>query len=114
MKQLSGKSQRQTTTVKDMNGKPQQLLRWTEYFSTLLNREEPRNPPRSEGSAPELDIDTNIPARADIREAITILKNHIAPGYDELPAELLEATKALSVLFEIIWKEEKIPSDWQK
>ena len=58
-----------------MNGKPlttleDQLSRWTEYFSTLHNREEPRNPPRFENNASELDIDTNIPTRAEIREAI--------------------------------------------
>ena len=77
------------------------------------------NPPRFEDNAPELDIDTNIPTRAEIREAIKKLKNHKAPGYDELPAELLkadieQAMEALSALFKIIWKEEKIPSDWQK
>ena len=80
MKQISNKSQRQTTTpVKDMNGKTlttleEQLSRWTEYFSTLLNREEPRNPPRFENNASELDIDTNIPTRAEIREAIKKFK----------------------------------------
>ena len=57
-----------------MNGKTltslgEQLSRWTEYFSTLLNREEPRNLPRFEGKAPELDINTNIPTGAEIIEA---------------------------------------------
>ena len=81
----------------------EQLSRWTEYFSALPNREKHRNPPRFEGNAPELDIDTN----------------QKAPGYDELPTELLkanieQATEALSVLLKIIWEEEKIPSEWQK
>ena len=45
------------------------------------------------------------------------MKNQKAAGYDKLPAELLKAEieqTTESVLFEIIWKEEKIRSDWQK
>ena len=47
------------------------------------------------------------------------MKNYNAPGCDELPVELMkadikQAMEALPVLFEIIWEEEKIPSDWHK
>ena len=82
-------------------------------FGTLLNKRGTPQPPRFM----KADIDTNIPTRAEIREAVKKLKNHKAPGYDELPAEELlradieQATEALSVRFEIIWEEEKIPCD---
>ncbi|KAL9960159.1 hypothetical protein ACROYT_G033572 [Oculina patagonica] len=47
------------------------------------------------------------------------MKNNKAPGYDDIPAELLKAdietaTEVLFVLFGHIWQEEQLPGDWRK
>jgi len=55
----------------------------------------------------------------EIRKAIRQLRNNKAPGYDDIPAELLKAdietaSEVLFVLFKHIWQEEQIPDDWHK
>ena len=87
---LSGKTQQSSATIKDLNGKglttvEDQLKRWAEHFS------DPRNPPRLETNIPGLDINSDAITRNEVRQAIQLLKNNKAPGYDDIPAELLKA-----------------------
>ena len=106
---LSCKSQQNSTTIKDINGNilttvEDQLNRWAEHFSEILNREDPRNPPRLEVNVPELDINSDPTRRDEIRQAIKQLKNSKAPGCDDIPPELLKAdlettSEVLFVLF---------------
>ena len=84
---LSCKSQQNSTTMKNLNGNilttvEDQLNRWAEHFSEILNREDPRNPPRLEVNVPELDIKSDPIRRDEIRKAIKQLKNSKAPGCD--------------------------------
>ena len=121
---LSCKSQQNSTTIKDLNGNilttvEDQLNRWAEHFSEILNREEPRNPPQLEVNVPELDINSDPIRREEIRKAIKQLKNSKAPGCDDILAELLKAdlettSEVLFVLFSHIWQEEQIPDDWHR
>ena len=76
---LSCKSQQNSTTIKDLNGNilttvEDQLNRWAEHFSEILNREDPHNPPRLEVNVPELDINSDPIRRDEIRKAIKQLK----------------------------------------
>ena len=121
---LSCKSQQNSTTIKDLNGNilttvEDQQNRWAEHFSEILNREDPRNPPRLEVNVPELDINSDPIRRDEIRKAIKQLKNSKAPGCDDIPAELLKAdlettSEVLFVLFSHIWQEEQLPDDWHR
>ncbi|KAL9968248.1 hypothetical protein ACROYT_G026600 [Oculina patagonica] len=121
---LSGKTHQSSTTIKDRNGDvlttiEDQLKRWAEHFSKTLNRDDPRNPPRLETNVPDLDLNSDAISRDEIRQAIKLLKNNKAPGYDDIPAELLKAdietaTEVLFVLFGHIWQEEQLPGDWRK
>ena len=93
---LSCRSQQNSTTIKDLNGNilttvEDQLNRWAEHFSEILNREDPRKPPRLEVNVPELDSNSDPIRRDEIRKAIKQLKNSKAPGCDDIPAELLKA-----------------------
>ena len=121
---LSGKTQQSSATIKDLNGNvlttvEDQLKRWAEHFSSTLNRDDPRNPPRLETNIPELDINSDAITRNEVRQAIQLLKNNKAPGYDDIPAELLKAdietaTEVLFIWFEHIWQGEQLPGDWHK
>lgn len=75
------------------------MRRWTEHLS----------------SVPYIGIFS----RAEVRHGIKKLKNNKAPGFDEIPVELLKAnieitTDVLFCIFGHIWQEEKIPTDWQR
>ena len=64
-------------------------------------------------------IDTELFSKEEIRTAIKQLKNGKAPGIDNIGAELLKADietsrNILHRLFTNIWKNEVIPTDWDK
>jgi hypothetical protein len=109
--------------IKDKNGKmltskSDQEARWREHFEEVLNRPEPLTPASVEEPSENLKVNIEPPTIDEIKEAIKHLKNGKAPGPDNLNAELFKAdpdtaAEALHPLFDSIWKEEKIPSDWQ-
>ena len=123
-KKLSGKFSKPDRPVKDKDGKTlmgdeQQRNRWKEHFEELLNRPAPTNPPDLTPAADDLPIDCNTPTRQEIRKAIEQIKNGKAAGPDSIPAEALKAdldttVEMLFPLFEKIWEEEQIPSDWKE
>ena len=81
---LPCKSQQNSTTIKDLNGNilttvEDQLNRWAEHFSEILNREDPRNPPRLEVNVPELDINSDPIRRDEIRKAIKTTEEQQSP-----------------------------------
>ena len=66
-----------------------------------------------------MDIDCSLPSKEEIQSAVNQLKNGKSAGPDGIPAEALKANLVASVdvlhpLFESIWKEENIPSDWKE
>jgi hypothetical protein len=86
--------QPKTYQVKDERGDlledPQQILtRWKNYFCQLLNVKGP-------GSIRQTEIHTAEPfvpepSAAEVEVAIRKMKKYKAPGYDQIPAELIQA-----------------------
>ena len=90
-----------------------------ELFEELLNRPTPLAPPDIQPANVDLPIDCNKPTREEIKRAIKQLQNGKAVGPDNIPAEALKADVETMVerfysLFEKIWEEEQVPSDWKE
>ena len=112
--------------VKDTNGVPlltipEQVARFREHFSNLLNNSNlPELPPEEEIRVQPLrTIDTNPPTVNEIVKAIRSMKNGKAAGNDGLPPELLKAdafviARALYPVFRKIWTDECYPEDWME
>ncbi|KAK7103731.1 hypothetical protein V1264_018575 [Littorina saxatilis] len=123
-KRLSGKFSKPERPVKDKQGNTihtleEQLNRWAQHFEDLLNRPSPPSPPAMEPADVDLPVNCEKPTREEIRKAITLLKNGKAAGPDDIPAEALKADIDASVemlypLFERIWDEEDVPTDWKE
>ena len=123
-KKLAARYQVTDKPIKDKQGKiltstEEQLKRWVEHFSELLNRPGPEDPPDIPPAETELSINCAKPSRHEIRKAIQALKNGKAAGIDSVPAEALKvdigtSTEILYRLFENIWEEEEIPRDWKE
>ncbi|CAH2278193.1 Hypothetical predicted protein [Pelobates cultripes] len=123
-RKLSWKYSKPERPVKDKEGKVitglvQQMNRWSEHFEELLNRPAPPNPPDINPANEDLAINCGKLTREEIGKAITLMKNGKAAGPDDIPAEALRADLKSSVeilyqLFEKIWEEEEIPTDWKK
>lgn len=95
------------------------LDRWREHFETLLNSSSESNDTASLRPKYQQDDGINIeaPSLAEVKDAITRLKNNKAPGEDGLPAELFKSgcqgiVTALHKLIAKIWSEEKLPEKW--
>lgn len=123
-RQLSGKiSQNENLPVKDKNNNTltkleDQLDRWKEHFSEVLNRPPPTNPPILE-EGPTLNIETDKITENEVRKALKHLKNGKAAGIDGIPPEALKSMNDTTIqyllgLLNQIWEKEKIPKDWQK
>ena len=96
--------------IKDKQGKiltstEEQLKRWVEHFSELLNRPGPEDPPDIPPAETELSINCAKPSRHEIRKAIQALKNGKAAGIDSVPAEALKVDIGTSTA---------LPTDYSK
>ena len=96
----------------------EEMHRWREHFQTVLNYEEPLNPPEVEPSD-ELNIRSGRITRIETKNAIKKLKNGKAAGGDNIPPEAIKAVGDISeeVLLNLcnrIWSEERIPEEWRK
>ena len=121
-KKLAGKYSRPERPVKDKLGQTitdsEQLLeKWAEHFEELLNRPAPENPPDIVEAEIDIEIDYDPPTREEIICAVK-MKNGKAAGPDGIPAEALKtdvgtAADMLLPLFEKIWEQEEIPTDWK-
>ncbi|CAH1239246.1 OIT3 [Branchiostoma lanceolatum] len=102
----------------------QQMDRWKEYYSSLLNRPAPS--PTSDlldeladAATPDSNISTDPPTDDEISKAVRQLKNGKAAGYDGIPPELLKKggeciISWLQRLFSAIWEAGNIPEDWKR
>ena len=119
---ISGKCHTTNMLVKDKNGtlltsEREQEIRWMEHFKEVLNRPPPTVVPSIQEATIDLDVNTDVPTRREVIQAINSLKNGKAPGNDNLNAELFKAdpglaSTILTPLFTKIWEQEEIPSDW--
>ena len=106
-------------TGRKIVGEEQQKKRWVEHFEELLNRSPPQNPPVILPAAQDLDIESGILTRDEIRMAIRQRKSGKAPGPDGIPCEALKTDiettiYMLYLLFEKIWEVEEVPLDWKE
>ena len=113
--------------VKDVNGRllihdDEQLKRWKEHFTTVLNRiTSGEVPPLVDEMASHrnMRIRTVPPSRREIISAINALKRSKAAGLDGLPAELFIAAPAVTadLLLPLVrksWESETFPREWKK
>ena len=122
-RKLSGRFQNTCKPVRNEAGvllrtAEEEMHRWREHFQTVLNHEEPLNPPEVEPND-ELNIRTGHVTRIEIKNAIKKLKNGKAAGCDNIPPEAIKAggdtsEEVLLGLCNRIWSEEKIPEEWRK
>ena len=122
-RKLSGRFQNTCKPVRNEAGvllrtAEEEMHRWREHFQTVLNHEEPINPPEVEPND-ELNIRTGHVTRIEIKNAIKKLKNGKAAGCDNIPPEAIKAggdtsEEVLLGLCNRIWSEEKIPEEWRK
>lgn len=123
-RKLSGKYSRPERPVKDKLGhtlsdKEAQMERWAEHFEELLNRPAPENPPIIPEAETDLLINCDKPKKEEIIEAIKKIRNGKAAGPDQIPPEALKAdpettAEMLLPLFEKIWYDEEIPTEWKE
>lgn len=107
--------------IKDLEGKvlteeAKIKERWREYFNKLLNTENERED--TEEVEPVEGPETNITEK-EIEEAVKKMKSGKAPGCTGVTVELFktlgeEGVEMLHNLFNKIWSEEKMPSDWEE
>ena len=62
--------------VKDKNGKTitdeaKERARWAEQFQEILNRPPPQVPPDIPPAANQLELNTNLPTKAEVSKAIS-------------------------------------------
>ncbi|KAI8516766.1 hypothetical protein Bbelb_053470 [Branchiostoma belcheri] len=127
LRTLIGKRTPPTSSVKaldgsDLESQEQQLNRWKEHFSSLLNRPPPPPSPQLEALANLATEDSTIsadpPTVDEVQKAVDKLKSGRAAGGDGIPPELLlkggpAVAQWLHRLITAIWKSDTIPSDWR-
>ena len=94
----------------------QQMERWREHFRELLNRPPPDVPPDISESTEDLQVNCGRISKEEIKRAIKKLKLGKAPGFDNMPPDILKAdvaatTEFLYGLFNKIWDTEEIPTE---
>ena len=120
-KKLAGRYQQTDKPVKDKNKNVltttgEQIKRWAEHFQEILNRPAPEETPDISPADSELPINCDALSKAEIRKAITSLRNGKAAGPDSIPAEALKAGKETSVdmLHALVTKMEDVPEQWKE
>ena len=116
-KNITNESCRKGTPVKNKDGKvitpeEDQIERWREHFSEVLNSEAPDDHvdfPNNELF--DIDIDTNPPTIEDIEKSIKALVKGKSPGVDYIQTEMLKTqskmvARKLEEVFKLIWKNE--------
>ena len=127
IKILSGKTQKNTSAVRDKSGnfitdQKGKLDRWKEPFEELLNPSINSAQVPIPGNSENIyfpDLLMHPPSVDEFHKALKKLKSHKAGGIDQISNEQLkfggEATvEKLLPIFEKVWNQEKVPSDWPK
>lgn len=100
------------------------IERWKEYFETILNRAQSNN--RGDHEVELYEGEENEKYREqqqeikeeEVLESIKMLKRGKAAGNDEVTAEMLQnlgrnGIEVMTYLFNLAWREEKVPKDWE-
>ncbi|KAL5246977.1 hypothetical protein ACHWQZ_G018993 [Mnemiopsis leidyi] len=127
---LTNKRTKSTQAVRDKAGNlisdPEaQSHRWAEYFEELLAPAEEvvdfslLESEEKVFSFDYLSDDDEPPSMLEIEEALKKLKNYKSNGLDEISNEQLKygapgIVPWLRDLFDSVWKNEEVPSDWRK
>ena len=124
IRNLARKYSKPERPVKDKDGHPisdleGQKKRWVEHFEELLNRPAPPDPPDVQPADSDLTIDCNTPTKEEIQNAIKQLRKGKAAGPDNISAEALKAdirtnVELLYPLFNKIWDEKQVPTEWKE
>ena len=93
---------------------------WADHFSNLLNAGSAQQPgidAQFLSPMQELSCTTEAPTVEEISSAIKRLRNNKAAGEDNIPPEfykvaVCELTTDLHAIFNQMWVEEKVPSQW--
>lgn len=115
--------------MKDVNGKLltencKIMQRWREYFQELLgtsttNIIEEEEEEHQTGQTENNDGNTEGKiTEEELQEAVRKMKNGKAPGHDQISAEMVKlmgpvGRKMLLQLINEIWKQDRIPKDWE-
>ena len=91
------------------------MTRWKNYFSQLLNVHGTKEVRKEETHTAELVPE---PSAFEAELAIEKLKNHVAPGTDQIPGEMIKAggrtiRSAIHKLIISIWNREELPEEWK-
>ncbi|VDP71635.1 unnamed protein product [Schistosoma curassoni] len=123
-KKFAGNRRKPERPVKSKEGKvitsiEEQRNMWVEHFEELLSRPAPLNPLNIEVAPTDLPIDVGPPTIEEISMAIRQIKSGKATGPDNIPAEALKSDVAateriLHILFNKIWDEKQVPTDWKE
>ena len=106
----------------------EQLKRWEEHFSEIFNKDDytagskqemrtvKENNSKNEN---ETEVNLDSPTKTEMKLALTHLKYGNAVGLDNINPEVLKVDPEITVemlypLLEKIWKEEKIPEEWEE
>jgi hypothetical protein len=122
-RKLANKKASSTPLIRDLQGNllttiEDQQKRWVEHFSNVLNRPPPVSEANITESEEDININTNVPTREEIKKCINTLKNGKAAGPDDIPPEALKASpevsaEALENIFKKVWDTNNIPQDWK-
>ena len=126
LKQVYGPTRSGTSPLLSADGKTlltdkeSILARWAEHFDGVLNRPSSINDEAIE-RLPQVPTDKtmdDVPTEDEIKKAISLLSSGKSPGSDAIPAEVYKEggdklIGKLHELFNLIWKEEKIPQDFK-
>jgi len=132
-RKLSQRKFRMNRPVKNKSGmllttQEEQLKRWEEHFSEIFNKDDNKTGSEQEmrnvkennnKNENETEVNLDPSTKTEIKLALTQLKNRKAVGLDYVNPEVLEVDLEITVemlypLLEKIWKEEKIPEEWEK
>ena len=126
VKKLTGTKNTSNIPVKDTHGKTllaegDQNAHWVEHFKETLNQPIPISTfwldnhsaiAQIQGSMEPITVE-------EVTKAIQALKNSKAPGFDQIPAELLKCKcngmiQKLVHLFNLCWTKEQVSEEWRK
>jgi hypothetical protein len=100
----------------------EQLQRWQEHFSKILNSGVDKQIVEEEKEKGEYvtnpRINTKAPTAIEIKKAVKEQKRGKAAGVENIPPEVLKvdldiSANLLNSLFEKIWNEGEMPNDWK-
>ena len=126
VKKLTGTENTSNIPVKDKHGKTllaegDQNARWIEHFKETLKQPIPISTVRFDNHPTIARIQANMePITAEeVTKAIQAPKNSKAPGFDQIPPELLKCNcngmiQKLVHLFNLCWTQEQVPEEWRK